>query len=290
MKLKLIANPAAGGDARRKIRQARDYLEGRGCTVDLVLTGARGDAERAAAAAREEGLDRVVAAGGDGTLCEVINGLAPSELPVAFLPLGTTNVFALEANIPFDVHRACDIALQGEPRTICLGEADGSRFLLMAGIGFDAEVVRGVSLRLKRRTGKLAYLVSALAALVRRPPSPLEVRLEDGTSLRGYGAIIGNGRLYGGRFSVTPDASLEEGLLDVCLFLRGGRLALLRYAVALALGGRLGPPGVRRFKARTVTVHGAGVPVQIDGDPLGRLPMTFRAVPGAVRLVFPPSP
>jgi YegS/Rv2252/BmrU family lipid kinase len=254
----------------------------------LTLTAARGDARQAAAAARKEGYDRIFAAGGDGTLCEVINGLAPSELPLAFLPLGTTNVFALEAGIPFNVERACALAMEGTPRAVCLGRAGETRFLLMAGIGFDAEVVSRVDLLLKRRVGKLAYLAAAATTLVRFPPKPIELQLEDGTTLSGYGAVIGNGRLYGGRFSITPGASLEDESLEVCLFLRPGRLQMLRCAGIVAAGRHLGAPHARCFKVREIKVRGEGVSVQIDGDYLGRLPMTFRAVADELRLVLPP--
>ena len=286
-RIKLIANPIAGGDARRKIRLAQARLEQRGCRVELSLTAARGDAAAAARQARQGGFERILAAGGDGTLNEVINGLAPSAIPLAFLPLGTTNVFALEAGIPFDVEKACDVALDGQPQPVCLGAADGVRFLLMAGVGFDAEVVYRVSARLKRWTGKLAYLASAVSTLFRPPPATVEVEREDGTVLRGYSLIIGNGRLYAGRFSITPEASLTENLLDVCLFQKWGRGHLLRYVARIAAGGRLDEPEVRHFKARELTVTGSAVPVQIDGDYLGRLPMTFRALPGELLLVLP---
>lgn len=287
MKIKLIANPIAGGNALASIRRAQEFLERQGCTVAVTLTGARGDARMAAAKAKNEGFDRIVAAGGDGTLNEVINGLAPSAIPLAFLPLGTTNVFALEAGIPFDVEQACDIVLHGTPQPVCLGLAGETRFLLMAGAGFDADVVYRVSGRLKRWTGKLAYLVSGLRTLSGPPLAPIEVLREDGTTVPGYHVIIGNGRLYGGRFSVTPDASLAEVALDVCVFLKKGRLPLLRCAAKIAAGRRLARPDAETFKARSVTVRGEGVPVQIDGDYLGRLPMTFRALPGELVLVLP---
>lgn len=287
MKIKLIANPIAGGHALAKIRIAREFLEFHGCTVDLCLTGARGDARNAAAAAKNAGFDRIIAAGGDGTLNEVINGLAPSAIPLAFLPLGTTNVFALEAGIPFDVEQACAIAIAGRPQPVCLGLAGETRFLLMAGAGYDADVVYRVSGRLKRWTGKLAYLVSGLRSLAGPSPAPIEVVREDGTTVPGYHVIIGNGRLYGGRFSVTPEASLTEELLDVCVFLQKGRLPLLRNAAKIAAGRRLAPPEAETFKARNVTVRGEGVPVQIDGDYLGKLPMTFRVLPGELVLILP---
>jgi YegS/Rv2252/BmrU family lipid kinase len=287
MKIMLIANPVAGGDARANIGRAVAFLEGRGATVELVLTEARGDARRAAAAARDAGFDRIVAAGGDGTLNEVINGLVPSTIPLAFIPFGTTNVFALEVDIPFDLEKACDLALRGAPCPVCVGLAGDTRFLLMAGVGFDAEVVAAVSLWLKRRTGKLAYVVSGLRTLLRRPRGSFEVEADNGVRCRAYGALIGNGRLYGGRFSITDQASLREDALDVRLFLRPGRLRLLVNVARMLLGRPPGEDQVKRFKTRQLKLSGDDIPVQIDGDCYGHLPQTFRAVFGELTLVFP---
>ena len=289
-RIKLIANPVAGGDAAAKIHQAELCLAEQGARVELFLTTARGDAARAAAEAKIAGFDLIVAAGGDGTLNEVINGLVPSSIPLAFVPLGTTNVFALEVDIPFDIAAACRIALNGEPTSICLGQAGDARFLLMASAGFDAEVVQRVDLQLKRRLGKLAYLVSALKVFFEHSPMPLEVVLEDGSQRTGYGLIVGNGRLYGGRFSVTPGAVLTEDQFEVCLLQRSGRLAMLHCLLRMVLGQPLAPAGALLFKARELTVQGAGVPVQIDGDSHGQLPMSFRAMPGELVMVMPLPP
>ncbi len=285
----LIANPAAGGNARGTIERARDFLRGRGHRVDLQLTSARGDARRGGEQAREKDYDLIIAAGGDGTLNEVINGLVPSRTPLAFIPLGTTNVFALEVGIPFDIEQACRIALEGQVRPVCLGLAGETRFLLMAGIGFDAETVFRVSTRLKRWAGKFAYLASALAVLAKRPFAPLEVQTEEGRILRGYNLVIGNARLYGGRFTLTPQASLFEDSLEVCLFLQPGRLRFLGSVFKLVVGRALSEAEALVFKARQFEVRGAELPVQIDGDFHGRLPMRFRAVPGELTMVFPES-
>ncbi len=290
MRILLIANPAAGGNARAGIARAQQYLQGRGCEVELRLTAARGDARQAGAAARAGGYDRVIAAGGDGTLNEVLNGLAPSAVPLAFLPLGTMNVLALEVGIPFEVEAACDIALDGEPRPVCLGRAGEERFLLMVSAGFDAEVVYRVSRRLKRWTGKFAYVLGALTNLLRHPPPALElVRGEDGLVLRGYGVVIGNGRLYGGKFSFTPEADLEAPELDVCLLLRPGRLALLGALWRVALRQPLSGTQALRFKTRALEIRGPGVHAQVDGDYLGRLPLQVQAEPDQLVLVFPPG-
>ena len=289
MRIKLIANPVAGGDARARIARAQAHLERRGCQVELCLTAARGDARKAAAAARSEGFDRVIAAGGDGTLNEVLNGLAPSTIPLAFLPLGTTNVFALEVGIPFAVEAACDLAIDGEARPVCLGRAGEERFLLMLSAGFDAEVVYRVSSRLKRWTGKFAYGACALTTLLRRSPAALDLMRADGLVLRGFGVVIGNGRLYGGRFSFTPAANLEAPELDVCLLLRPGRLALLSALLRVALGRPLRPAQALQFKTTALDIHGSGVHAQFDGDYLGSLPLQVRAEPGQLLLVFPPG-
>jgi diacylglycerol kinase (ATP) len=287
MRILLIANPVAGGNARSKIDRAAAWLRSRGAVVELALTGASGEARRAAAAARDAGFDRIVAAGGDGTLNEVINGLAPSSIPLAFIPFGTTNVFALEVGIPFDVEQACEIALHGIPRPVCLGLADGTRFLLMAGIGFDAEVVAGVNLRLKRRVGKLAYLISALAVLLHSAAATIEVVDERGRRFQGCSAVIGNGRYYGGRFSITPQAELQDDALEVCLFRRPGRFGFLCSMIKIALGRSLAESEAWRFSARKLTVTGSRAAVQLDGDYHGRLPQTFCAVFGELTLVYP---
>ncbi len=283
----LIANPVAGGDALARIEQARECLAARGDQVELRLTGARGDAARFAREAKTDDIDLLVAAGGDGTLNEVINGLAPSALPLAFIPLGTTNVFALEAGIPFDIPGACRAALNGVPTPVSLGLAGDTRFLLMASAGFDAEVVRRVDTRLKRRLGKLAYVVSALRVFFGPPFPAIEVELEDGSLLPGHTVVIGNGRLYGGRFSLTPEASLTDDIFAVCLLQRSGRWPLLHALLRMVLHLPLEPAGARLFKTRELTVHGAGVAVQIDGDAHGELPMSFRVVSGELVLVMP---
>lgn len=287
MKIKLIANPVAGGDARRKIERVVAWLQERDASVELVLTAAPGDARQAAASARDGGFDRVVVAGGDGTLNEVINGLVPSDIPLVFIPLGTTNVFALETGIPFDLDQACALVLNGMPRRIGLGQADGRRFLLMAGIGFDAEVVRTVNLRVKRWVGKLAYAVSGVASLCRYRLRPLEVMTEAGVRRQAYGAIISNCRLYGGRFVVSPGASMFSHSLSVCLLQRKTRLGLLRTMVRLAAGRPLQADEAIQLQAREITIAGAGVPVQVDGDYLGDLPRVFRATFGELQMVLP---
>ncbi|MFO7983552.1 MAG: diacylglycerol kinase family lipid kinase [Desulfuromonadales bacterium] len=287
--IKLIANPVSGGNALRRIYHIRQLMEERGTCVDLFLTEAPGDAEKAAGAARSEGFDRIIAAGGDGTLNEVVNGMAPCEIPLAFIPLGTTNVFALEAGIPFDLERAFDIALQGEARPVCLGRAADRLFLLMAGVGFDAEVVRSVSPALKRRVGKGAYLWSGLKVFAASTTSPIQIELPDGETHTGYSAIVGNGRYYAGRFSLTPGASLFDDGFEVFLLRRPGRLNLLRMIWSMLLRRRPPESLALTLNTRHLRISGDDLPVQLDGDPFTTLPVDFSAEFGKIAMVFPRS-
>lgn len=287
MRIKLIANPVSGGDARPRIQRAVAELQRRGAEVQLYLTAARGDARKAAAQALAEGFDRIVVAGGDGTLNEVVNGVACPDLPIAFLPLGTVNVFALEAGIPLSLERACALAAEGTPRRITLGRIDGELFLLMASAGWDAEAVAHVRSGLKRFIGRLAYAVSALEILLLKPPAPLQLVTSAGKAFPGYGVVVSNCRYYGGRYTVTPGASMFREDLDICLLRQGGRLAMLKFAAALLLKRPLQPPLVEFFTVTEAELRGDKVAVQVDGDAWGGLPVRVEAVPGAVAMVLP---
>lgn len=287
MRIKLIANPISGGDARTRIQTALELLRGHGADVDLYLTGARGDARQAAAQALSEGYDRVVAAGGDGTLNEVVNGVASSELPIAFLPLGTVNVFALETGISMQLEQACALAVHGLPRSIALGKIGEGYFLLMVSAGWDAEAVARVRSGLKRWIGRLAYAVSALEVLLRQPPAPLELLLPDGSCHIGFGVVASNCHYYGGRYVVTPDASLFRNDLEICLLRQGGRLARLKFAMRLLLKRPLQPPLVEFFTLTGAELKGENVAVQVDGDAWGALPVRLKVVPRAVTMILP---
>ena len=286
MRIKLIANPISGGDSRAKIELARTALEKCGAEVDLFLTFERGDARKAAEEALSEGYDRVIAAGGDGTLNEVVNGIASPDLPIAFVPLGTVNVFALEAGIPMDLDAACALAVTGSSRPITLGKIDGDFFLLMVSAGWDADAVANVRTGLKKRIGRLAYLISAMESLLRNSSSPIEMIDADGNHHTGFGAVVSNCRYYGGRYVVTPNASMLRDDLEVCLLRQGGRLAMLKFALTLALKRPLKKPLAEFFTLSTVQLQGEAV-IQVDGDAGGSLPVKIEAVPRAVSMVLP---
>jgi YegS/Rv2252/BmrU family lipid kinase len=283
-------NPAAGWRRRQRLAPVLTRLRDHGCTLVLRETQAPGDAERFAAEVDPDAFDVVVAAGGDGTVNETINGLARSGLPLAVIPLGTANVLAAEIGLRTDPASLARCVAFGQPRPITLGAANGRRFILMAGAGFDAHVVAGVSVPMKRWLGKGAYVLSTLHQLLVFTFPTYEV-LIDNTARRVASVIVTNARYYGGRFVCAPDASLESDTLQVCLFERAGRLAAIGYALALFTGRLPELSTYRVIEARRVEIRGRpGEPLQGDGDVIGQLDVAIEVLPNALELIYPPLP
>jgi diacylglycerol kinase (ATP) len=283
MRLLVIHNPAAG--RQRLLSPVLEALERRGASIRLEPTTARGHAEAMArAAARDAGIDRLVVAGGDGTIGEALDGLAGAKLPLAIIPLGTANVLAHELGI---ADAPADAILDGAPRAVSLGAVNGRRFAMMAGVGFDAHVVRDVSTRLKRALGKGAYALETLRQLFVFGSGPYDV-VVDGVAHRAASALVCNGHYYGGRFVAAPAARLDRPGFQVVLFLDPGPRATLGYMAALAAGRLARHPRVCIVEGNVVEIAGpAGEPVQGDGDVIAHLPARFEALPDAARLVGP---
>lgn len=286
----MIANPVAGRGIQRQVQSALDVLDGGPYQVELHWTNAAGHAVALARQAAQEQVDLVVVVGGDGTLNEVINGLATTETPLGIIPVGTVNCFALETGIPQDARRAARLLLESQPRRIHLGQAGERYFALMAGIGFDADVVYSVNARLKRRLGKIAYILRGMVYLFQFSPPPLQLILDQNERLEGYGVVIGNMRHYAGRFYVTPHASFDLEELDVCLFQGQGIRAVIRSVREVISGKHLMNPEVVYRKAREIQVTSERPAcVQVDGEYYGKTPLHFRIVPHALTVLLPPD-
>jgi diacylglycerol kinase (ATP) len=269
----VIFNPVAGRRRRLKLNRVLVGLESQGCEVTLRETAAKGDAEALALAADPAAFDVVVAAGGDGTINEIINGLAASPLPLALIPLGTANVLAAEIGLDLSAAAIAETIARGDAAPIYLGSANGRRFAMMIGIGIDARVVEALDPRLKRLAGKLAFVWSALGAIARYRPARYDLEI-DGTHYLAAAAVLANGRFYGGRFILAPRANLGHPSLQIVLLERPGRWNLLRYGVALARGRLDRLSDARMIKTDRVKVSGPdGEAVQADGDLAGALPL-----------------
>ena len=234
--------------------------------------------------------DFLAIAGGDGTINEVVNGLSLLSLPVAVLPLGTANVLAAELGLPARSSRLAHRVCEDATTEVYLPRANGRRFTMMVGVGFDAHVVAGVNCRLKRLLGRMAYIV-AFARMVRKFSYRCYEVTVDGRTYRAASVIIANGHYYAGRFTCAPDARLDDPDLHVCLFLRTGRWSTLRYGLSLLLGGLHRRGDVMILRGRSVEVRGEpGEPVQCDGDIATILPLSVRATGEKLRFLTPAIP
>lgn len=258
----------------------------------LVLEGP-GQAERAAREAPGNGFERIVVAGGDGTLNEVINGVGDSGLAVGLIPLGTGNVLAHELGIEReDLRAALKVIEAGKIRQVDLGIAGGRRFILMAGFGFDAEVVRSVPTRAKGAFGKMAYAPTLVRESVTYQPSDFRLILDEETALTtsAYNVVVCNCASYAPNFRIAPTASLDDGLLDVMIFEQ-------RPAMKLRMLGWLSASLITRWVADSSAVHYQAkrvriettpvVKMQIDGDVRGESGVNVEVLPKALRLIVP---
>lgn len=288
----LIANLAAKRSSLKKIERAVEILRLAGREVTVRFTENPSDAERFAKEASGNGVPLIIAAGGDGTFNEVINGIAKTDTAMAILPMGTTNVLARELGVPEKIDTAVKVALSGKPHAVSLGSItytshDTRRtryFCLMAGIGFDGEAVYSVDLSLKRYSGKGAYILSGLTTVIGYSPAELAFTV-DGKTYTGYSAIIGKASKYGGDFMITPDAKLTNPELYAFIMHGKRRADLFRYCLGILTGKHLALKDVTYLRAHSVGIQG-NAHVQIDGDYIGTTPADISVVPDALRLVF----
>ncbi len=306
----VIFNPAARGE---KSRRFRSHLDEIGKDAALKLTSGPGDARKLAAQAVQEGFEIVVAAGGDGTLNEVLNGIgdAPNgfeRAALGVLPLGTVNVFAREVGISSRFEQAWRVieqeqetridlpSVEYEPLTPpngndrpAINNRERRYFAQLAGAGLDARAIELVKWQIKKMVGPLAYVFAGFHAMV-SPPSRISVSSANQSTMASTAALvmIGNGRLYGGQFNLFPGADLRDGLLEVCLLPRVTWFTLARCSPPLLLTGRLPGSVCELFQSRELTLSSeTPTPVQADGELVGRLPATFRIQRSVLRVIVP---
>ncbi|MGZ3601493.1 MAG: diacylglycerol/lipid kinase family protein, partial [Ktedonobacterales bacterium] len=295
-RVRIIVNPASGTAQQiglEELEDVVDWLEEQGIPAELCPTERSGHAAELAREAVKAGMDMVVAAGGDGTVNDIIQALAGHTTALGVLPMGTVNVWAREMNIPLNTVDAREVLLHGVRRRVDLGRAGTRYFLMMSGIGFDAEVARRVELKrswLKRLGLKLLnYLATAGILSVTHPSTRIWMRSDaKRSSVNALMVLIGNTRLYGGALTFTNKALADDGMLDVVVISSGGVLYRLGVLARAALRRPSLGPRVRYLRARSLRLESAmRVPVQVDGEVIGTLPMTFTVMPSALTVVVP---
>ena len=270
-KILVILNPAARGE---RANAQREKIAALSLRAVVQLTNSPGDARAMARQAVEDGYSTVIAAGGDGTVNEVVNGLAGSDVRFGILPVGTMNVFATELGIPQnDLAKAWKIIEDGGVRQVDLPRAGEEYFVQLAGAGLDAEVVQRTTPDSKKALGPMSYLITLAQVAARKPPT-VHIDPVDGPPREGSFVLVGNGRLYGGPFVLFKDARLDDGLLDVLVFQNQSHWDLIRYFQAIAFGNHPGLPDVEYFQTRGLRLMSREyVPMELDGELTGSLPV-----------------
>jgi diacylglycerol kinase family enzyme len=285
-RLVIIANRGAGSFTEKHFDVSCSMFEAGGRALQRCFcTDFEEMTEKASEMSRLPDSPVIVAAGGDGTINAVLNGLAGNRAVCAILPMGTANVLALELGINGGEQAVATI-LSGRPLPFTAGLLQNgtrsSRFFLMAGAGLDGCIVRGVSFREKKLLGKGAYLLSALRSFVSWDSGELQVTTETETFSCGS-LIVCNASRYGGSFSLAPAAHIFSPSFEVVAIRQSSRRAAIK-AIAAVAAGRSGAEGVHRTTAARITVTGAK-PVQADGDDWGDSPVVILAEPDYARIL-----
>lgn len=285
----VVFNPVAGLRRASLLWRVLDVLVANGVRIELAETHRAGHAEALAREAAARGAQMVVAAGGDGTIAEVANGLMGSPARLGVIPLGTANVMAHEMALPFEPRSVAAALAFGRTRPLWPGVAraggNSRLFVQMLGVGLDAQVVHNLPAPLKRVLGRSAYALQTLREIAFYPYRPIRVRL-DGEETQAASVIVSKGRLYGGRFLLAPTACAGEPGFSVVLFDHAGMGWALTYGAALPFNLLARAPGVRHVRARCIEFIGnESVPAQADGDAAGRTPMSITDAPSAIPVV-----
>jgi diacylglycerol kinase (ATP) len=295
----LIFNPTAGGGRRAsQLEKARVIFRKAGIETELQNTAAPGEATAMARRAVGESRDLVIVCGGDGTLNEVVNGLACSQVPLAVLPAGTANVLAKELGLPWNLPRAAEMIANAEYRRIALGlaipdKASGEPryFLSVAGAGADGALVSAVRPEVKRQAGILAYWQEGLRQLTRYDFPMFRTQMAgNAVNIDASLVIVGRTKHYGGPFMITTEADLLRPEFELAFVTTRSAWRYLAYMPLIWLGKLRGARHVRFFKTKSLLCESnssSHVQIQVDGEPAGRLPVEFRIVPDALTLAIP---
>jgi YegS/Rv2252/BmrU family lipid kinase len=287
--LALIVNPsAAGGRTSRRLGGVRCALDAHGLEHHVAWTRSLEHARELAHAAAAAG-EVAVAFGGDGLAAAVAGALKHTDAVMGVLPGGRGNDLARVLGIPLDPVNACQVLASGAPRALDLGQVGDRTFVGIASCGFDS-VANRIANETRLVRGNLVYAYGAVRALAAWRPATFTLAIDGGDPIRltGFTVAAANSKAYGGGMRLAPDASLEDGLLDVVMISDMPKLRVLRLLPTVFSGAHVRQPTVRVLRAREIEIS-ANRPFELyaDGDPVAELPVTVRALPRAVRILVP---
>ncbi len=290
MHLKVIYNPAAGrGRARRHVREVEEYLRSRGARADCEPSTGPEDLVRIAAESSRAGYDRVVVCGGDGTVNLAVREFDLAKGTLGVIPTGSGDDFAKVMGLPRNIRRACDVVIDGVVREVDVALANGLRYLGVAGLGFDSEVADFANRNVRFLRGSAVYLYAIFRVLPRFTPRPVRIKTDAGTRNESIMfAAVGNTRQYGGGIRITPDAVVDDGLLDLCIVHETTRAELLKTLPKAYTGAHVKSAFVEMGRGRSFEfLSETAMAVYADGEPLTRTPVAFGLASEQLKVMVP---
>ncbi len=285
----IIFNPVAGNLRGSLLKKSVMALEAEDCKVTVVGTTGPGNATDLAKEAVKSVSDVIVAAGGDGTINEVVAGMIDSHVPLDIIPLGTANVLAQELRLPSRSRAIAKVLLEDNHQKVHLPRLNDEPFLLMVGAGFDGQVVGNISPCLKRKVGEGAFVLEGLKALLHPTHVPVNI-VADGSEHSAEWVVVTNIKHYGGPYRITERAEASQPSLVAVLFHKAQGWDLFKCLVRLGIGRLSRNPNVTQIETSQISLRstsGATVPVQTDGDKDGVLPLKIKATNDCVKVLIP---
>jgi diacylglycerol kinase (ATP) len=283
----VIFNPVAGQNSGL-FNPTLSHLRVIGVECEEGKTERPGHAKiLAESAVKSEKYDVIIAAGGDGTIGEVISGVSDSGIPLGIIPIGTANVLAIEIGLKFNPEKIAETIANGQTSKVHLGKVNDRIFFLMASSGYDSRVVKSVDSSIKKIIGKGAYALAGLKEILRSEQSILKILVE-GVEFDASWIIVSNSRFYAGRYLLAPDTGLSEPGFSVVLFNGRSIIGILLDLWTVFIGRTRQSSRVRIVNGSKITISSTNeVPIQADGDLAGVLPADISSLPYFLNLIIP---
>jgi len=289
MSICFIVNPKAGKGKGKKIASLIHFFMKKYDTpYEVRFTTQKKEGEPLAKRAVEDGFEKIVAVGGDGTIYEVLNGIIGKSVSLGIIPSGTGNDFARCLGIGLNVEEALDIVVYGQEKSVDCGRANERYFINVAGIGFDTETLKEVERLKKYLSGKWAYIAGVLKTLLTYKFKKTEIII-DGQVIHSEVLLIAiaNGSSYGGGMKIAPDAINDDGLFDVCVIHRISKLKILKVFPTIFSGKHIHIKEVNMYKAKKISINSQlPTPVNLDGDIVGYTPLLLEIIPNAIKVLI----
>ena len=322
MQAELIYNPSSGQVVvKHELDDVIAFLNRHGWSVTVRETGKPLEATELARRAVNRGAKVVIAAGGDGTINEVANGLVNTDVALGVLPVGTTNAWALQMGIPTlnpmipgiqavklitaleeriarplpaSYYRkvlldAARVLVEGQTVAIDMGELSGRHFLMWAGMGFDAAIAQSIPQWEKKALGSWAYVFPTIESIHKYSGTDICLNLDgEVVKVSTPFIVVSNIQLYGGMMAIGAKACVNDAKLDVCIFKGGGFFTFVQHAMNVLAHRHLHSPRVEYYQCREIAIESAhSLPVHIDGEPFTMTPVSIRTIPSSLKVIVP---